>query len=62
MQVLAAGDISVDSRSRVATRKQMPLPLKPKEFELLRFFIKNKGQAFTRDQLLSQILGAGILR
>jgi len=56
-QVLAAGDISVDSRSRVATRKQMPLSLKPKEFELLRFFIKNKGQAFTRDQLLSQIWG-----
>ena len=54
---LQSGDITIDLRRREATRHGVPLPLKPKEFELLIFLARNKGRAFTREQLLNQIWG-----
>jgi DNA-binding response OmpR family regulator len=33
------------------------VPLKPRAFELLAFFIRNPGQVFTRDQLLERVWG-----
>jgi DNA-binding response OmpR family regulator len=56
-EVLLAGDLQVDLRRREASRGGGPLALKPKEFELLAFFLRNRGRAFTRDQLLNQIWG-----
>jgi DNA-binding response OmpR family regulator len=56
-EVLTTGDIEIDLRTRrVAQRGQM-LPLKPKEFELLAFFLRNRGRAFSREQLLNEIWG-----
>jgi DNA-binding response OmpR family regulator len=55
--VFASGDLRVDMSRRQAFRHDEPLPLKPKELELLSFFLRNRGRAFTREQLLSQIWG-----
>jgi DNA-binding response OmpR family regulator len=56
-EVLMAGDLQVDLRRREASRGGQALPLRPKEFDLLIFFLRNRGRAFTRDQLLNQIWG-----
>ncbi len=54
---LSAGDIAVDIARRQAFRSGQPLPLKPKEYELLAFLLRNRGRAFTRDQLLNRVWG-----
>jgi len=54
---LTAGDLEVDLRRRRASRKGQELSLKPKEFELLSFFLQNRGFAFTRDKLLDEVWG-----
>jgi DNA-binding response OmpR family regulator len=56
-EVLAARDLQVDLRRRQASRDGRALPLKPKEFDLLVYLIRNRGRAFTRDQLLNQVWG-----
>jgi DNA-binding response OmpR family regulator len=56
-EVLLAGGLQVDLRRREASRGGQALALKPKEFDLLAFFLRNRGRAFTRDQLLNQIWG-----
>jgi DNA-binding response OmpR family regulator len=42
---------------RAVSRDGGAIALKPKEFELLSFFARNRGRAFTREQLLNQIWG-----
>jgi DNA-binding response OmpR family regulator len=56
-KVLTAGDLQVDLRRREASRCGQALVLKPKEFDLLAFFLRNHGRAFTRDHLLDQVWG-----
>ncbi len=56
-EVLSAGDLRVDLRGRQAARAGQALALKPKEFELLAFLIRNRGRAFSRGQLLDNIWG-----
>ena len=56
-EVLTLGDITIDLRKRTVTKNGATLSLKPKEFELLSFFARNRGKALTRDQLLNQIWG-----
>lgn len=55
--LLTSGDLKVDLRRREALRKGQALNLKPKEFDLLTFFLRHRGRAFTREQLLEQIWG-----
>ncbi len=55
--VLTSGDMTIDTRKRTVSRDGRNLSLKPREFELLSFFARNRGTAFTRDQLLNQIWG-----
>jgi DNA-binding response OmpR family regulator len=52
-----SGDITVDLMRREVHRAGHHLRLKPKEFELLVFFVRNPGRVFTREQLLNQIWG-----
>ncbi len=54
---LTTGDLLVDLAKRQVSRAGVALPLKPKEYELLAFLTRNRGRAFTRDQLLSQVWG-----
>ena len=56
-KVLTAGNLQVDLRRREASRCGQALVLKPKEFDLLVFLLRNRGRAFTREQLLNQIWG-----
>ena len=52
VQEITAGDLQIDLGSRQASRAGEPLTLKPKAFELLAFLARNRGRAFTREQLL----------
>jgi DNA-binding response OmpR family regulator len=54
-QVLTAGPIRVDLLRREATRDGEPLPLKPKEFDLLVCLMQNRGRLLTRGQLLEAV-------
>jgi DNA-binding response OmpR family regulator len=56
-EVIVAGDLQVDLRRREASRNGEVLQLKPKEYELLVFLLRNRGRAFTREQLLNQVWG-----
>jgi DNA-binding response OmpR family regulator len=56
-EVLSAGDLQVDLARREALRRGQALVLKPKEFDLLVFLLRNRGRAFTREQLLDQVWG-----
>ncbi len=57
VDVLEAGDVQVDMHRREVTKAGEVLAFRPKEFELLVFFLRNKGRTFTREQLLNQIWG-----
>jgi len=54
---ITSGDLVINLRRREATRDGATLELKPKEFELLLFFARNRGRAFTREQLLRDVWG-----
>ena len=56
-EAVTAGDLTIDLRSRQAARDGKRVALKPKEYDLLVFLLRNRGRAFTRDQILNQIWG-----
>jgi phosphate regulon transcriptional regulator PhoB len=56
---IALGGITVDSAQRRVTRDGTEVALKPKEFDLLRFFAKHPGHVYSREQLLDQVWGIG---
>ena len=56
-ETLTAGELEVDLRRRQVSRGGNELVLKPKEYELLAFLMKNRGRAFTREQLLDHVWG-----
>jgi len=56
-EVFTSGNLRVDMARRQAFKEDHPVALKPKELDLLGFFLRNRGRAFTREQLLSQIWG-----
>ncbi|HLG10636.1 MAG TPA: response regulator transcription factor [Dehalococcoidia bacterium] len=56
-EVLVSGDLRVDMKRREVTRNDRTVELKPKEMELLIYFMRNKGRAFTREQLLREVWG-----
>jgi DNA-binding response OmpR family regulator len=51
------GRLCLDPARRELTRDGRPVPLKPKEYELLWFFVRHPGRVFTREQLLEQVWG-----
>jgi DNA-binding response OmpR family regulator len=59
--LVASGNLQVDLRRREATRDGSVLDLKPKELELLTHFLRNRGRAFTREQLLRDVWGYDFL-
>ena len=54
---MSAGDITLQPSSHVVMVAGKDIELTHKEFELLRFFIQNRNQVFTREQLLNRIWG-----
>ncbi|WP_276840352.1 response regulator transcription factor [Anaerovibrio lipolyticus] len=56
-QILHVGELQLDIASYQAIIKGQPLPLTPKEFELLKLLLTNPDKAFSRDELLTHIWG-----
>jgi DNA-binding response OmpR family regulator len=55
--VLEAGDLLVDESGGWATRTGRPLSLTATELRLLAFLVRHRGQALSKDQLLTQVWG-----
>ena len=51
------GAITVDFRKREATRKGSTVGLSGREFELLKYFIENRGTALSRETILNAVWG-----
>jgi len=51
------GRVQADLAGHRLLRDGRVVPLKPRAFELLAFFLRNPGQVFTRDQLLERVWG-----
>jgi len=51
------GSLWLDPETRRAGRDEQEVRLKPREFDLLRFLMRNPGRTWTRDQLLDQVWG-----
>jgi DNA-binding response OmpR family regulator len=56
-EVLVSSDLRLDLRRREAYRGGMPLPLRPKEFDLLAFFMRHRGRALSREEILTHVWG-----
>ncbi len=54
---LTSGDLHLDLPRREVRRDGNLLKLKPKEFELLLFFVRHPGRVFSRDQILAEVWG-----
>ena len=54
---LQADDVVVDVGAHRATRNDQLLHLKPREFDLLAYFLRNPGQVLTRERLLRNVWG-----
>ena len=60
-ETASSGDLRADMARRQVFRDEVALALKPKEYELLLFFMRHRGRAYTREQLLSEIWGYDFL-
>jgi DNA-binding response OmpR family regulator len=56
-EALDFGDLILDLTRREVRLSGQPLALKPKEFELLLFLGRHKGQVLTRDLILKRVWG-----
>lgn len=55
--MVVSGDLQVDRERREVRREGSVVKLKPKEFELLLFFVQHPGRVFTREQILDEVWG-----
>jgi DNA-binding response OmpR family regulator len=53
--LLRVGDIELDSSRHEARRDGQQLPLTPKEFALLRYFMSRAGQVLSQEELLEHV-------
>lgn len=56
-QIIHSGDIEIDLSRHSVQKKGVQIELNPKEFDLLVFLIRNKGQVFGRETLLEKVWG-----
>ena len=56
-ELLRAGALTLDPVAHTVTAGGEPVTLTLKEYELLRLFMENPGQVFSRDRLLSAVWG-----
>jgi DNA-binding response OmpR family regulator len=54
---LAFGNLVIDLTRREVLLENTPLPLKPKEYELLLFLAEHKGQMLSREFILERVWG-----
>jgi len=51
------GDVELNFKKYVASKGGQALDLSPREFEILRYLIRRRGEIVTRDQLLDEVWG-----
>jgi DNA-binding response OmpR family regulator len=56
-EIIVAGPLQIDTRSRVVRVNKKPVELTAKEFDLLLFFVQNPGRVYSREQLLNHVWG-----
>jgi DNA-binding response OmpR family regulator len=56
-ETLKFGDLVINAIRREVTLNHTPIPLKPKEYELLEFFATHKGQMLSREFILERVWG-----
>lgn len=56
---METGPFLVDSRSRTIYKNETPIELTQVEYNILEFFIRNKGKAIDRQTLIEKIWGSG---
>ncbi|MBN1640412.1 MAG: response regulator transcription factor [Anaerolineae bacterium] len=56
-EVLSHGGIEIDLTRREVTCDRQTVRLKPKEFDLLTFLVRNRGMALSRDLILERVWG-----
>lgn len=56
-ETLHFGNLIVDITRREVTLDDLPLALKPREFDLLLFLARHRGQVLTRDLILERVWG-----
>ena len=56
-QVLVDGDLELNLTSHEVTLGDVPLDLKPREFDLLALLMQNRSRIYTRNQILDQVWG-----
>jgi len=56
-RVLTAGDVSLDTKSRVARRDPVAVDLPSREFALLEYLMRHADQVLSRQQLLDAVWG-----
>jgi DNA-binding response OmpR family regulator len=54
---LKFGNLTIDLKRREANLNNKPLELKPKEYDLLLYFLEHPSRALSRDTLLEQVWG-----
>ena len=54
---MVCGAITLDAAARVCKVSGEVVKLSPREFELLRCLMRNKGRALSREQLLDKVWG-----
>ena len=54
---LEVGAIVLDATAHEVRRGGQPIPVRPKEYDLLEYFMRHLGQALSRDQILEAVWG-----
>ncbi|WP_219837511.1 response regulator transcription factor [Paenibacillus sp. R14(2021)] len=55
--VLKAADLSIELRTRKVFRKDLPIELTPREFELLVYLAEHRNEEKSREDILSEVWG-----
>ncbi|MGH6717969.1 MAG: phosphate regulon transcriptional regulator PhoB [Alphaproteobacteria bacterium] len=59
-QALSYADLHMDLVAHRVTRNGRPIPLGPREYNLVRHFLEHPGRVFSREQLLNAVWGQDI--
>jgi len=55
--IISVGDVTIDLKKYIISRREDIIPLTTREFELITFLASQKGQVFTREALLEKVWG-----
>lgn len=56
-QILSCGEITLDPLAKQVFRKEQEITLTVKEYQLLEYLMRNRGQVLTKENILEQIWG-----